>query len=124
MLYVRTSPRVFVLELTRNITVGSCTREAISREIRPVGQFAPDLPYACSPGRNGTSRGITKGIGSCTKISCLSIEAQLQSFPRFYDWETVLFHLQPETSVPRPFSLIVNRFAFTPLICDFCVAYI
>lgn len=56
-----------------NLTVGSYTREAISREIRPLGQFAPDFPRSCSLGCNGSSCRITEGIRSCAKISCLLI---------------------------------------------------
>lgn len=71
--------------LTRNMMVGSYTREALSRKIRPLGQFPPDFPHTCSLGCNGSSRRITEGIRSCAKISRLLTGAQSLSHRRLND---------------------------------------
>lgn len=77
--------------------VGSYTREAISREIRPLGEFAPDFPRPCSPGCHGSSCRITEGIRSRAKISCLLTVAQSQSYTRLHDQETVRSKFGPDT---------------------------
>ena len=82
--------------LTRNMTIGSYTREAISREIRPLGQFAPDFPHPCSPGCNGSSRRITEGIRLCAKISCLLTKTQSQCYRRLHDWGMIHFQFGPD----------------------------
>ena len=103
--------------------IGSYTREIASREIRPVGQFTPDFSHSGSLGRNGASHRTAQGIGSCAKISCLLVEAQLQLYARFDDGQTVLFHLRLGNSVTRQLVFMMNRFAFIPIKCEWGVIY-
>ena len=106
-----------------NMMVGSYTREASSREIRPLGQFAPDFPHPCSPGCNGSSCRITEVIRSCAKISCLLIGARSQSKTRLIIEKRFCSKFGPD---PLVLGNLLNliRFPFILLKFDLSVVYV
>lgn len=87
-----------------------------------MGQFTPDFPHFCPPGRNGTSCRIIKGIRSCAKISRVLIEAQPHSCANFNDQKQAALHLWPRKSATRR-RAFMNRFAFILLKYEFFVMY-